>query len=72
MKDNTHHCNLAGTLENLSLEPLFGNISEENAPDYKRISALILHLFSVKSLLVSTRIIRFTSKVYFAQLMAIN
>ena len=31
MKDNTHHCNLAGTLENLSLDPLFGNISEENA-----------------------------------------
>ena len=65
MKDNAHHCNLAGTLENLSLDPLFGNNSEENAPDYERIPALIL--FSVKSLPVFNRITHFTGKAYFAQ-----
>ena len=29
MKYNVHHCNVAGTLENLSLDPLFGNNREE-------------------------------------------
>ena len=61
MKDNAHHCNLAGTLENLSLDPLFRDNSEENAPNYERIPALFLHFVSVKSLLVFTRIIHFTS-----------
>ena len=42
MKDNAHRCKLAGTLENLSFDPLFGNNSEENAPDYERIPVLIL------------------------------
>ena len=42
MKDNEHHFNLAETLENLSLDPLFGNNSEENAPDYERTPASIL------------------------------
>ena len=66
MKDNAHRCKLAGTLENLSFDPLFGNNSEENAPNYEQIPVLILELFSVKSLLVFTRITHFTSKVYFA------
>ena len=35
MKDNADCCNLAGTLENLILGQLFGNIREENAPDYE-------------------------------------
>ena len=42
MKDNAHHCNLAGTLENLSHDPLFGNNSEKNSPDYEQIPVLIL------------------------------
>ena len=67
MKENAHYCNIPGTLQNLSFDPLFGNNSEENAPDYEQIPALILQLFSLKSLLVFTRIIHFTSKVYFAQ-----
>ena len=42
MKDNAHHCNLAGTLVNLSLDLLFGYNREENVPDYERIPALTL------------------------------
>ena len=41
MKDNAHRYNLAGTLENLILGRLFGNIRKENAPDYEWIPALI-------------------------------
>ena len=42
MKDNACHCYLAVTLENLSLDSLFDNSKEGNAPDYERILALIL------------------------------
>ena len=42
MKDNAHHCHLAGTLENLSLDPLFEKNRKENTLDYERIPAVIL------------------------------
>ena len=42
MKDNAHHCNLAGTLDNLSFDPLFCDNSEENAPNYEWIPGFIL------------------------------
>ena len=45
MKDNAHRCNLAGTLENVILDRVFGNNREENAPDYEQIPALIFQLF---------------------------